>query len=58
MIDSLFKKYIKTLLNLKTSFRNGLLDRINWKERLTGIKGAQGVGKITIMIKLLFYLNL
>jgi len=51
MIEQLFKKHIKILLNLKTSFRSNLHNHINWDERLTGIKGARGVGKTTLMLQ-------
>jgi len=51
MIELLFKKHFKILLNLKTSFRSNLQDHINWGERLIGIKGARGVGKTTLILQ-------
>ena len=33
------------------SFRRSLYDTIHWNERLIGIKGARGVGKITMLLQ-------
>lgn len=51
MINQLFVKHTKTLNNLKTTFRNSLIDQVDWNERLTGIKGARGVGKTTLILQ-------
>ncbi len=51
MIEQLFNKHDKRLNRLKTKFRSGLLDDIQWNERLIGIKGARGVGKTTAMLQ-------
>lgn len=33
------------------SFKRGLYNRINWENRLIGIKGARGTGKTTLMLQ-------
>jgi len=53
-MEQLVLKHQRLLANLKTSFRRGLLDQIQWKERLIGIKGARGVGKTTLLLQ---YIN-
>ena len=51
MIDQLFTKHNRLLSNLNTRFRSSLIDQIQWKERLIGIKGARGVGKTTLLLQ-------
>lgn len=50
-MDSLIEKYYQKLRNLSQTFTRGLIDEINWKARLIGIKGARGVGKTTLMLQ-------
>ena len=50
-MEQLIAKHIKILTNLKTVFRNSLIDKIPWNERLIGIVGARGVGKTTMLLQ-------
>ncbi len=51
MLNLLYAKHNKALQNLKTQFRSNLHDKIQWNERLIGIKGARGVGKTTLILQ-------
>ena len=51
MLDQLYTKHQKALGRLKIRFRSNLHDRIQWNERLVGIKGARGVGKTTLVLQ-------
>jgi len=51
MINQLFTKHIKAINGLKTRFRSNFHDKIQWNERLVGIKGARGVGKTTFILQ-------
>ncbi len=50
-MEQLIAKHIKILTDLKTVFRNSLIDKIPWQERLIGITGARGVGKTTMLLQ-------
>ncbi|HEY8400717.1 MAG TPA: AAA family ATPase [Cytophagaceae bacterium] len=50
-MDVLIEKYAKKLSLLNQEFRRSLIDEINWKARLIGIKGAKGVGKTTLLLQ-------
>jgi len=51
MLDQLYTKQRRAVNGLKTVFRSSMHDRITWKERLIGIKGARGVGKTTLILQ-------
>jgi len=53
-MEQLIAKHIKILTALKTIFRNSLIDKIPWQERLIGITGARGVGKTTMLLQHIF----
>jgi len=45
-----FYRYHQMFLNAtKASFRRDLISKINWTDRMIGIKGARGVGKTTLL---------
>jgi len=50
-MEQLFSKHVKILTALKTIFRNSLIDKVPWQERLIGITGARGVGKTTMLLQ-------
>ena len=50
-MESLFEKHRNRLLVTDTTFVRSIMDTIHWESRLTGIKGARGVGKTTIMLQ-------
>ena len=43
-MERLFESFIKKLAITNTSFVRSLMNEIEWKARLIGIKGARGVG--------------
>lgn len=51
MLEKLWEKHQKALQNLKTIFKSSMHSRIQWDERLIGIKGARGVGKTTLVLQ-------
>lgn len=51
MLEQLLAKHRNALDRLKTRFKSNLHDRIQWRERLIGIKGARGAGKTTLMLQ-------
>ena len=59
-MERLFESFIKKLAITNTSFVRSLINEIEWKARLIGIKGARGVGKTTLLyseLKLLFWMR-
>jgi predicted AAA+ superfamily ATPase len=50
-MEKLFEKYIQKLQLVSTEFTRSLINDINWKARLIGIKGARGIGKTTLLLQ-------
>ncbi len=50
-MEKLMAKSIKKVDGVKTDFKRFLFDKINPDRRLTGIKGARGTGKTTLMLQ-------
>ena len=50
-MERLFESFIKKLAITNTSFVRSLINEIEWKARLIGIKGARGVGKTTLLLQ-------
>lgn len=50
-MERLFETFIKKLLITDTTFVRSLMDEIEWKARLIGIRGARGVGKTTLLLQ-------
>ncbi|WP_028297425.1 ATP-binding protein [Olivibacter sitiensis] len=50
-MEKITEKYLQKVQHTDVSFVRNLLDRINWKARLIGIKGPRGVGKTTLMLQ-------
>ena len=51
MLDTFFQtpKYLVEHVNVP--IRRGLMDEINWNDRLIAIKGSRGVGKTTFLLQ-------
>ncbi|MDR0573084.1 MAG: AAA family ATPase [Tannerella sp.] len=50
-MESFYRTHQYLLSHLSTQLvRRGLMDEINWKERLIGIKGSRGIGKTTFLL--------
>ncbi|MCK9639917.1 MAG: AAA family ATPase [Prolixibacteraceae bacterium] len=54
-MDILFEFQENLLRSVKNDFRRYLHERINWKQRMIGIKGPRGAGKTTLMLQHLKY---
>lgn len=50
-IQPLLNAYHRKLATTDLRFKRYLYDRINWKVRMIGIKGARGVGKTTMLMQ-------
>lgn len=50
-METLFAKYFKKLEYTPTAFVRDILQEIDWKDRMVGIKGARGVGKTTLLLQ-------
>ena len=49
IMESFFRTHAYLVEHLKAPVRRDLMDEINWKDRMIGIKGARGVGKTTFV---------
>ncbi len=54
----LLEQSARLLANTRMDFRRYLNEKINWNERLIGIKGARGIGKTTLLLQHLKKLDL
>ena len=50
-MDSFFRTHAYLIEHLPATVHRDLMDEINWKDRLIGIKGARGVGKTTFLLQ-------
>ncbi|MCH5177675.1 MAG: ATP-binding protein [Prevotellaceae bacterium] len=50
-MESFFRTHKYLIEHLQASVRRDLMDEINWKDRMIGIKGTRGVGKTTFLLQ-------
>ncbi|HEV2353397.1 MAG TPA: hypothetical protein VGR89_04095, partial [Puia sp.] len=50
-MDDLLEKSALLVSRVETSFKRYLYAQINWKNRLSGIKGPRGTGKTTLLLQ-------
>lgn len=50
-MESFFRTHAYLVEHLGPTVHRDLMDEINWKDRLIGIKGARGVGKTTFLLQ-------
>ena len=50
-MENLFNNSAKKVENVSLRFKRFLFDKINWKRRLIGVKGARGTGKTTLLLQ-------
>lgn len=50
LLESFFRTHSYLIEHTNASVRRGLMDEINWNDRLIGIKGTRGVGKTTFLL--------
>jgi predicted AAA+ superfamily ATPase len=58
IMESLLQKSGALVRQVSTHFHRYLFSEIRWENRLTGIKGARGTGKTTLLLQHLHALNL
>lgn len=51
MLETLYRTHRYLLEHLGSPVRRSLMDEINWRDRLIGIKGSRGVGKTTFLLQ-------
>jgi len=51
-VESFFKTHKYLVEHLYSPVRRGLMDEIDWNDRLIGIKGSRGVGKTTFLLNI------
>lgn len=49
-METFYQTHRYLLAHLHSPVRRGLMDEINWNDRLIGIKGSRGVGKTTFLL--------
>lgn len=49
-VEAFFRTHKYLVDHLYAPVRRGLMDEINWEDRLIGIKGSRGVGKTTFLL--------
>lgn len=50
-MERLFEIFAKKVMQTDTSFVRSIMNDIEWKARLIGLKGARGVGKTTLLLQ-------
>jgi len=50
-MEKLHQKFLKKIDNVDLSFVRSFTNKVNWENRLIGIKGARGVGKTTLLLQ-------
>src|ERR1700742_3593637 len=50
-MEELFERYNQKVNRVSLKFKRYLANRIDWSERLIGIKGARGTGKTTLLLQ-------
>jgi len=50
-MDSLIEKTYRKVRDVDTRFIRSAMDKIDWNDRLIGIRGARGVGKTTLLLQ-------
>lgn len=50
-MESFYRTHQYLIEHTNAPIRRGLMDEINWDNRLIGIKGTRGVGKTTFLLQ-------
>lgn len=50
-METFFRTHSYLVEHTQASIRRGLMDEIDWRDRLIGIKGTRGVGKTTFLLQ-------
>lgn len=51
LMESFFRTHSYLVEHTNSPVRRGLMDEIDWSQRLIGIKGTRGVGKTTFLLQ-------
>jgi predicted AAA+ superfamily ATPase len=52
-MEVLFERYRKKLAQLQANFTRSVYNKIDWSDRLIGLRGPRGIGKTTILLQYL-----
>ena len=50
MLETFFRTHQYLVERIQAPVRRALMDEINWRDRMIGIKGSRGVGKTTFLL--------
>jgi len=50
-MDTLIEKSYQKVRDVDTRFIRSIMDKVDWNDRLIGIRGARGVGKTTLLLQ-------
>ncbi len=50
-METLFEKHQQKIASTNLTFVRSFMDKVDWNERLIGIKGARGIGKTTLLLQ-------
>ena len=50
-MDTLIEKSYQKVRDIDTRFIRSIMDKVDWDDRLIGLRGARGVGKTTLMLQ-------
>ena len=50
-MEAFFRTHTYLLEHVNAPVRRGLMDEIDWNDRMIGVKGARGVGKTTFLLQ-------
>ncbi len=50
-METLFEKHQQKIAATQLTFVRSFMDKVDWDERLVGIKGARGIGKTTLLLQ-------
>ena len=50
-METFYRTHQYLIEHTNAPIRRGLMDEINWDDRLIGIKGTRGVGKTTFLLQ-------
>ena len=51
MLETFFRTHQYLVERIQAPVRRALMDEINWRDRMIGIKGSRGVGKTTFLLQ-------
>ncbi|WKN46013.1 ATP-binding protein [Tunicatimonas pelagia] len=50
-MEQLFEKFLRKISGISTNFVRDFIRKVDWQDRMIGIRGARGVGKTTLLLQ-------